>query len=78
MSTFYLDYENGNDSNDGSTWDLSWKTLTTGASAARIAPGDIIKIAKSQDPYSIGNATWTYNSAIVTLATAHTANIDLC
>lgn len=78
MSTFYLDYENGNDSNNGSTWDLAWKTLTTGASAARIAPGDIIKIAKSPDPYSIGNATWTYNSAIVTLATAQTANIDLC
>lgn len=77
-STFYLDYENGSDSNDGSTWALAWKTITSGATAARIAPGDVIRIAKSPAPYSIGNATWTDLSKTVTLAGAQTANIDMC
>jgi hypothetical protein len=29
MTTFYLDYENGNDSNDGSTWALAGKVCET-------------------------------------------------
>jgi len=78
MATFYLDYVNGNDSNDGSSWALAWKTITSGATAARIAPGDVIRIAKSPAPTSIGNATWTNLSKTVTLATAQTANIEMC
>lgn len=37
----------------------AWKTTTLGATAARIAPGDIIRIKKSPDPTSIGTGTWT-------------------
>lgn len=37
----------------------AWKTVSGGALAARINPGDIIRVAKSGDPVSIGNATWT-------------------
>lgn len=59
MLTYYLDYINGNDANDGSNWANAWKTMTLGATAARIAPGDTIRIAKSSDPTSIGSATWT-------------------
>lgn len=77
MATFYLDLVNGNDANNGTSWALAWKTFTTGATAARIAPGDEIRIAKTADPTSIGNATWTSKSATVTLATAQTANIYL-
>lgn len=78
-STFYIDPANGNDSNDGSTWALAWKTITSGATAARIAPGDVIKIAKSPDPTSLGqNATWTNGSNVVALTSAVTANIDMC
>lgn len=58
MATYHLDYENGSDANNGSSWALAWKTMTSGATAARIAPGDTIKIAKSPAPYSIGNASW--------------------
>jgi hypothetical protein len=47
-----------------------WKTITSGATAARIAPGDTIRIAKSPVPTSIGDATWTNLSKTVTLATA--------
>lgn len=38
----------------------AWKTITSGATAARIAPADIIRIAKSPDTASLGiNGTWT-------------------
>lgn len=60
MATFYLDYENGNDANDGTTFANRWKTLTNGATAARIAPGDVIRIMGSPAPTSLGvNGTWT-------------------
>ncbi len=78
MTEFCLDPVNGNDSNDGSTWALAWKTITSGATAARIAPGDTIKVAKSPNPSSIGNATWNNLSKTVTLAAALTANVELC
>jgi hypothetical protein len=85
MTTFYLDYENGNDAADGSTFALGglpavgpWKTITGGPTAARVAPGDIIRIAKSAAPSSIGNATWNNKSQTVTLASAQNANVDMC
>jgi hypothetical protein len=37
----------------------SWKTMTSGALNTRISPGDIMHIAKSPDPGSLGLATWT-------------------
>jgi hypothetical protein len=40
----------------------AWKTITSGALAARIAPGDTIRIQKSPAPTSLGNATWTNES----------------
>ena len=58
MATFYLDFENGNDSNNGSTWALAWKTVANGATAARTAPGDTIRIAKSPAPVSVGDGKW--------------------
>ena len=54
MTDFYINPVNGNDLNDGSTWALAWKTITAGATAARIAPGDKIKVAKSSNPTSVG------------------------
>ncbi len=56
----------------------AWKTLTSGATSERIAPGDIIRLAKSLAPTSIGDATWTTLSKTVTLDSAQTANIDMC
>lgn len=75
MATYYMDYVNGSDSNDGSTWALAKKTIT-GFDA--LSEGDIVRIAKSPAPSSIGNATWTNLSKTVTLATAQTATITLC
>lgn len=79
MATFYLDFEGGNDSNDGTTFANRWKTITSGATAARTAPGDVIRIMKSPDPVSLGvNGTFTNKSPTITLASAVTANIDTC
>lgn len=59
MATYYIDYEGGNDANDGLSFANRWKTMTNGATAARIAPGDEIRIMASPDPTSMGSATWT-------------------
>lgn len=59
MATFFLDFEGGNDANDGTTFANRWKTMTNGATAARIAPGDTIRLMGSPAPTSLGNATWT-------------------
>ena len=60
MATFYLDYEGGNDANDGTTFANRWKTFAGGATAPRTAPGDTILIMGSPAPTSLGiNGTWT-------------------
>lgn len=78
MSTFYIDYVNGNDANAGTSWATAWKTINLGATAARIAPGDFIRLAKSPDPESVCDAIWTDLSKTVTLATAQNATVDNC
>lgn len=79
MSIFYLDIENGNDANDGTSFANRWKTITAGATAARIAPGDTIRIMASEDPTSLGiNATFTNDSPTITLASALNALITNC
>ena len=50
----------------------------TGARAEMLVPGDMVRIAKSPPPYSIGNATWTNLSRAVTLAAAQTTTVELC
>jgi hypothetical protein len=62
----------------GSSWTDAWKTVTSGATAARHQAGDEIRFAKSPDPISIGNATWTNLSKTITLATAQTATVNNC
>ena len=77
MATFFLDLEGGSDAADGTTFANRWLTLTSGATAARIAPGDTIRLMAAPNETSLGqNATWTNNSKSVTLTTAVTANID--
>ena len=36
----------------------AWKTFNNGATAARIAPGDTIRIKKSPEPIAVGTYTW--------------------
>jgi hypothetical protein len=59
MVTYYVDYEGGNDASAGTSFATRWQTITSGATAARIAPGDEIRVMASPDPTSMGSATWT-------------------
>ena len=75
MATYYLDLENGNDANDGTTFANRWKTFTNGATAARIAPGDTIRVMGSPDPTSLGiNGTWTGGKPEAAFATPTLTN----
>lgn len=79
MAIFYVRPLTGNDANDGLTPATAWRTLTSGATAARVNVVDTqIRIEKSPDPVSVGNATWTDGSSLVTLAAAQTVDIDDC
>lgn len=78
MTTFYLDPTLGSDAASGADWANAWKTFKLGATAARIAPGDTIRVAKSPDPTAIGNCQWNNLSKTVTLPTALTADVDQC
>jgi hypothetical protein len=78
MTTFFLDLEGGNDANDGTTFANRWKTFATGATAARTAPGDTIRVMQSADPASIGTGTWTNASGTVTLDNKIHQTIDEC
>lgn len=80
MTTFYLDFEGGNDANDGLSFANRWKTFANGATAARIAPGDEIRVMASPDPTSIGNATWTDGprpATVTVLASTNTSPIAI-
>jgi hypothetical protein len=59
VATYYIDFDGGNDASAGTSFATRWKTITLGATAVRIAPGDEIRIMASPDPTSIGSATWT-------------------
>jgi len=75
MATLYLDLENGNDSNDGTTFANRKKTL---AGASAIAnPGDTVRIMASTTPNSLGvDGTFAKGSTTITLAAAQNAAID--
>lgn len=61
----------------GSSWSDAWLTIGSGATAARIQPGDEMRISKTADPVSLGqSATWTDNSQTVMLTTAVTKKIE--
>ncbi len=62
----------------GSSWSDAWLTMNNGATATRVQSGDEVRVSKTDDPVSIGNATWTNLSKTVTLATAQTLTIDNC
>lgn len=61
----------------GSSWADAWRSPGGTTNSTVITAGCDIRIAKSLDPISIGNATWTKASATVTLATAQTTTLYL-
>jgi hypothetical protein len=59
MPTFFIDPVGGNDALDGLSFANRWKTVGSGPTAARVAPGDEIRFIESPAPTLIGNCTWT-------------------
>lgn len=79
MAIWYVDYVNGNDSNDGKSWATAFKRLDGVTGAKGFVTNDTIRFAKSPDPTSLGQtAQWTDLSKNVVLTTPVTKNIDLC
>ena len=78
MTVFYVRPKTGNDAALGTSPATAWRSLTLGATAARIAPGDEIRIEESGAPVNVGNATWTAGSGSVALAAAMNLSIDPC
>ncbi len=76
MAIYYIDPVNGNDANSGADWANAWKTTYLGATAARTAPGDTIKIAKSGTPTLACSANWTQYGTTITLPSGKWYNFD--
>lgn len=77
MATLYMDPEGGNDANDGTSFANRFKTFSSGATAARTAPGDTIRIMASRKS-TLADAGWTKSSNTVTLAAGVTQTITNC
>lgn len=82
MTTYYLDPVNGNDASDGLSWATAWKTLLNGPTFARLGQtdSDEIRMAKSPDPVSLGDATWTHNAdkSEITVSGCSNITVDNC
>ena len=80
MTIYYIDPANGNDSANGLGWGTAWKTMTNGATSARLGlSGAEVRIAKSPDPVSIGSLTWTHDAFhTLTISSLSNALIDNC
>jgi hypothetical protein len=77
MTTRYLDFTGGNDSNDGSSF--ANRKLTLASAVSGLTGNDTVRIMASAAATSLGqSATWTNASQTVTLTTAVTANITDC
>jgi len=76
MAIYYVDLENGNDTNDGLSWLTPWKTLYSGATKSRVHSGDEVRIAKSPDPVLLGEAIWYNKSRFIELTTFPTKTIE--
>ena len=69
--------------NDGSSWGNAIKQLGSATNKAglyniSLQPGDIVKIAKTPDPVSIGNATWADRTRTIELSAPLTQLIESC
>lgn len=79
MAILYIDPEGGNDVNDGLSFANRVKTIASGLTAARIAPGDHVRMIGSPPKTDTGvNATWTNLSSTITLGSALNALITDC
>lgn len=77
MTTYYVDFENGNDANNGLTFATRKKTIASATTSW--ARGDVVRVMASPAPTALGvDGTWTQDSSTVTLSAAVTKTIDNC
>ena len=57
MAVLYVDLENGNNSNNGTSFATRKKSIESASTAA--AAGDEIRVMGNEPPVLLGNATWT-------------------
>lgn len=76
MAIRYVDLVNGNDANNGTTFALRKKTISSASTG--LTGGDTVRIMKSDDPTSLGSCTWSNSTRTVILPTAATAHINTC
>ena len=74
MANLFLDFEAGSDAADGTSFANRFKTFDTGATSARTAPGDVIRMMQSKAPTSLGSCLWTNKTNDTDIIT--TTNID--
>ena len=76
MTTYYVDPEGGNDSNDGLSFANRKKTITSATTS--IAGGDTVRVIGSPDATDMGQtASCTNKSLTVTLSASTSSNIYL-
>lgn len=71
MATYYIDLENGNDSNDGTSFANRWKNLTK---ASGTVSGDTIRIMGSPAPTILGSGTWDGSGKPTTVSITSSTN----
>lgn len=78
-STFYLDLVGGSDAADGLSFANRWKTISGGATAARIGPGDTIRLKQSPQPTTLSQTlAWTTGNKTAILSGALNLTISTC
>ncbi len=73
MATYYVDFDGGNDANDGLSFANRKRTIT---SIATLNPFDVVRVKESASPTALGTASWTNLSKTVTIPSGLTANVD--
>lgn len=77
MTIYYVDPVNGNNANNG----LSWGAAKQFYNGFTLAAGDEVRYAKTPDPVSIGNVTWTAGTSYpgyMTAASSVATLVDDC
>lgn len=58
MAIWYVDYESGNDANNGITFSTRKQTLSSILALPALTAGDFVRVKKSPEPTLLGNCTW--------------------
>lgn len=72
MTVYFIDHDNGNNSNNGQSFANRKKTFD---SLGTLATNDEVRVMASPDPISIGSGQWTSNSPNITFGSPLPVNV---